>query len=171
MVDTALSVAELTAYIRDLLEGDRLLQQVLVAGEVSSLHQHPKGVFFTLSDPDEDAAIQCVVWNGWRSRLAQQPKRGELLLVLGSLRLYPKRGEYQLTVFQAVAIGEGLQALQYQQLRSRLQAEGLFDRERKKPLPSHPQTLAVVTSPTAAAWGDIQRTLGQRYPGFYCDGN
>jgi exodeoxyribonuclease VII large subunit len=164
MVDTALSVAELTAYIRDLLEGDRLLQQVLVAGEVSSLHQHPKGVFFTLSDPDEDAAIQCVVWNGWRSRLAQQPKRGELLLVLGSLRLYPKRGEYQLTVFQAVAIGEGLQALQYQQLRSRLQAEGLFDRERKKPLPSHPQTLAVVTSPTAAAWGDIQRTLGQRYP-------
>jgi exodeoxyribonuclease VII large subunit len=167
IADTAVSVAELTAYIRDLLEGDRLLQQVLVAGEVSSLHEHSRGLFFTLSDPYEDAAIQCVVWNSLRSRLAQQPQRGELLLVLGSLRLYPKRGEYKLTVFQAVAIGEGLQALQYQQLRSRLQAEGLFDLERKRPLPPHPQTIAVVTSPTAAAWGDIKRTLGQRYPGLH----
>ncbi|OKH26820.1 exodeoxyribonuclease VII large subunit [Hydrococcus rivularis NIES-593] len=164
---TAISVAELTAYIRDLLEGDRLLQQIVVAGEVSSLHEHSRGLFFTLCDPHEDAAIQCVVWNSLRSRLARQPQRGELLIVLGSLRLYPKRGEYRLTVFQAVAIGEGLQALQYQQLRSRLQAEGLFDLERKRPLPPYPQTIAVVTSPTAAAWGDIQRTLARRYPGLH----
>ncbi|AFY75572.1 MAG: exodeoxyribonuclease VII large subunit [Hydrococcus sp. C42_A2020_068] len=167
IVDTAISVAELTAYIQDLLEGDRLLQQIVVAGEVSSLHEHSRGLFFTLCDPYEDAAIQCVVWNSLRSRLAQQPQRGELLIVLGSLRLYPKRGEYRLTVFQAVAIGEGWQALQYQQLRSRLQAEGLFDLERKRPLPPYPQTIAVVTSPTAAAWGDIQRTLARRYPGLH----
>jgi exodeoxyribonuclease VII large subunit len=163
-VETAISVAELTTYLRDLIENDRLLEKVLVAGEVSSVNQHPKGLFFTLSDPHEDAAIQCVVWNSLRSRLAQQPQRGELLLVLGSLRLFPKRGEYRLTVYQAIAIGEGLQALQYQQLRSRLQTEGLFDPDRKRPLPSHPQTIAVITSPTAAAWGDIKRTLEQRYP-------
>lgn len=163
-VDTAISVAELTTYLRDLIESDPLLEKVLVAGEVSSINQHPKGLFFTLCDPHENVAIQCVVWNSLRSRLTQQPQRGELLLVLGSLRLFPKRGEYRLTVYQAIAIGEGLQALQYQQLRSRLQAEGLFELDRKRPLPSHPQTIAVITSPTAAAWGDIKRTLEQRYP-------
>jgi exodeoxyribonuclease VII large subunit len=163
-IDTAISVAELTTYLRELIESDRVLEKVLVVGEVSSINQHYKGLFFTLSDPNEDVAIQCVVWNNLRSRLAQQPQRGELLLVLGSLRLFPKKGEYRLTVYQAIAIGEGLQALQYQQLRSRLQAEGLFDAERKRPLPSHPQTIAVITSPTAAAWGDIKRTLEQRYP-------
>lgn len=165
-IDTALSVVELSAYLQNLIENDRLLQKVLVVGEVSSLHEHPKGLFFTLSEPHQEASIQCVVWQRMRSRLAEQPKKGELLLVLGSLNLYPKRGEYKLTVFQILAIGEGLQALQYQKLRSRLQAEGLFDPDRKKPLPSHPQTIAVVTSPTAAAWGDIQRTLQQRYPGL-----
>jgi exodeoxyribonuclease VII large subunit len=149
-VDTAISVAELTTYLRDLIESDRLLEKVLVAGEVSSVNQHSKGLFFTLSDPDEDVAIQCVVWNNMRVRLAQQPQRGELLLVLGSLRLYPKKGEYRLTVYQAIAIGEGL-----------------FDPDKKRPLPSHPQTIAVITSPTAAAWGDIKRTLEQRYPGLH----
>ncbi|MEA5470272.1 exodeoxyribonuclease VII large subunit, partial [Spirulina sp. 06S082] len=84
---------------------------------------------------------------------------------LGSLRLYPKRGEYQLNAVQVLPAGEGLQALQYKQLRSRLENEGLFDLERKQ-LPPHPQIIAVVTSPTAAAWGDIQRTLKQRYPGL-----
>jgi exodeoxyribonuclease VII large subunit len=80
--------------------------------------------------------------------------------------MYPKRGEYQLTVWQGFPAGEGLQALRYRQLRSRLEAEGLFDADRKRPLPRHPQIIAVVTSPQAAAWGDIQRTLNQRYPGL-----
>ena len=167
IVDTAISVAELTTYLQDLLENDRLLQQVLVIGEVSSLHEHRKGLFFTLSDTLEEATIQCVAWNGLRSQLSQQPQQGELFVVLGSLRLFPKRGEYRLTVFQAMALGEGLQELQYRQLRSRLQAEGLFDLDRKKLLPAHPQIVAVVTSVTAAAWGDIKRTLGDRYRGLH----
>lgn len=162
--ETALSVSGLTTYIQDLLEGDYQLQQVWVIGEVSSLHDHPKGLFFTLCDPQVDSAISCVIWNSQRLRLVQEPKPGEQILVLGSIRLYAKRGEYRLTVFQVLAVGEGLQALRYQQLRSRLQAEGLFDSQRKRPLPLHPQTIAVVTSVTAAAWGDIQRTLWQRYP-------
>lgn len=164
--DRALSVAGLTRYLKDLLETDDQLQNVWVIGEVSSSNNHPRGLFFTLTDPEEDATIACVVWQSLRSRLVQQPIKGNQLLVLGSIRLYPKRGEYQLNVFQSLPAGEGLQELRYQQLRSRLQAEGLFDRERKRPLPPHPQTIAVVTSPTAAAWGDIQRTLSQRYPGL-----
>jgi exodeoxyribonuclease VII large subunit len=164
--ETAFSVGELTAHIRNILERDALLQQVLVAGEVSSINDHPRGLFFTLSDPYEEAAIQCVIWKSQRSQLAQKPKPGELLLALGSLRLYPKKGDYKLNVFQTVALGEGWQSFQYQQLYSRLRAEGLFDREKKRSLPTHPETIAVVTSPTAAAWGDIQRTLKQRYPGM-----
>lgn len=165
-IEAALSVAGLSEYIQDLLESDRQLQQVWVTGEVSSAKAHRSGIFFTLSEPDGSAAIKCVVWQGQVSRLTQAPVPGEQLIVLGSIRLYSKRGDYQLTVWQALPAGKGLQALRYQQLKSRLQAEGLFAPQRKRPLPPHPQTLAVVTSPQAAAWGDIQRTLAQRYPGL-----
>ncbi len=91
---------------------------------------------------------------------------GEQIIVLGSIRLYPQRGQYQITVWQALPAGVGLRSLRSRQLRSRLQAEGLFASERKRSLPTHPQTIAVVTSPQAAAWGDIKRTLKQRYPGL-----
>ncbi len=166
LVDTALSVAGLTEYLQSLLESDRYLQRIWVIGEVSSLHEHPKGLFFTLSDSQGEAAIQCVVWNSQRLKLGQMPQRGEQLIVLGRVSIYPKKGEYKLVVFQTLLAGEGLQSLRYQQLRSRLASEGFFDAARKRPLPLHPQTIAVVTSPTAAAWGDIQRTLSQRYPGL-----
>jgi exodeoxyribonuclease VII large subunit len=94
------------------------------------------------------------------------PVSGEQLIILGSLRVYPQRGQYQLSVWQALPAGEGLQALRYRQLRNRLEAEGLFDEERKRSLPTHPEIISVVTSPQAAAWGDIQRTLRRRYPGL-----
>ncbi|MEG4106165.1 exodeoxyribonuclease VII large subunit [Microcoleus sp. S13_C5] len=164
--DTALSVAGLTSYLQDLLEGDRNLQSVWLTGEVSNVSHHPSGCFFTLCDTDKSAAIRCVVWNSQRQKLVQIPEKGEQLLVLGSIRVYKNRGEYQLTVVQSLPAGEGLQALRLQQLRSRLDAEGFFDPARKRPIPAHPQIVAVVTSDTGAAWGDIQRTLAQRYPGL-----
>jgi exodeoxyribonuclease VII large subunit len=165
--DTALSVAGLTDYIRLLLEQDHQLRQVWVTGEVSSANNHRSGLFFTLQDPEGTAGIKCVVWKSQIPKLAQMPIAGEQLIILGSIRVYPQRGEYQLSVWQAIPAGAGLQALRYQQLKNRLLAEGLFDLERKRPLPLHPQTVAVVTSPTAAAWGDIQKTLKQRYPGLH----
>ena len=164
--DTALSVAGLTAYIQALLEQDNQLRQVWVTGEVSSANRHRSGLFFTLQDPDAKAAISCVVWNTLLDKLVQVPIHGEQVIVLGSIRLYPQRGQYQLTVSQTLPAGEGLLALRYRQLRNRLEAEGLFDLERKRSLPSHPQIIAVVTSPSAAAWGDIQKTLHRRYPGL-----
>ncbi|BCL39393.1 exodeoxyribonuclease VII large subunit [Nostoc sp. MS1] len=167
ILDTALSVSGLTDYLRLLLEQDEQLRQVWVVGEVSSANNHRSGLFFTLQDPDGTAAIKCVVWGGQLAKLAQLPVVGEQLIVLGSIRLYPQRGEYQLTVWQALPAGLGLQALRYQQLKNRLLAEGLFDSQRKRSLPIHPQTIAVVTSPTAAAWGDIQKTLKHRYPGLH----
>ncbi|MFN6513017.1 MAG: exodeoxyribonuclease VII large subunit [Nostoc sp. CreGUA01] len=167
ILDTALSVSGLTDYIRLLLEQDEQLRQVWVTGEVSSANHHRSGLFFTLQDTDGTAGIKCVVWNSQLAKLAQIPVAGEQIIILGSIRVYPQRGEYQLSVWQALPAGVGLQALRYQQLKNRLLAEGLFDRQRKRSLPIHPQTIAVVTSPTAAAWGDIQKTLKQRYPGLH----
>ncbi len=165
--DTALSVAGLTTYIQALLEQDQQLRQVWVTGEVSSANHHRRGLFFTLQDPDTKAAISCVVWNSQVEKVIQMPTSGEQLIILGSIRLYPQRGQYQLTVWQTLPAGEGLLALRYRQLRLRLEAEGLFDLERKRSLPTHPQIIAVVTSPAAAAWGDIQKTLKRRYPGLH----
>jgi exodeoxyribonuclease VII large subunit len=164
--DTALSVAGLTSYLQDLLEGDRYLRSVWLTGEVTNVSQYPTACYFTLSDPDKSAAIRCVAWNNRGQKLLQIPVKGEQLIVLGSIRVYNKRGEYQLNVVELQPAGEGLEALRLQQLRSRLEAEGFFDRARKRPIPAHPQIVAVVTSDTGAAWGDIQRTLAQRYPGL-----
>jgi exodeoxyribonuclease VII large subunit len=164
--DTALSVEGLTAYIQALIEQDDHLRQVWVTGEVSSATRYRSGLFFTLQDPDAKAAIQCVVWNSQLQRLAALPVQGEQLILLGRVHVQPHRGNYQLIVWQALPAGEGLRALRYRQLRDRLDAEGLFDPDRKRPLPSHPKTVAVVTSPQAAAWGDIKRTLKRRYPGL-----
>jgi exodeoxyribonuclease VII large subunit len=162
----ALSVAGLTEYIKTLLEDDRTLRQVWVVGEVSSAKNHSSGLFFTLQDEAGTAAINCVVWRSQLPKLANLPEVGAQITVLGSVRVYPQRSNYQLTVWQVLPTGDGLRALRYRQLRQRLAAEGLFDPERKRPLPPYPKALAVVTSPQAAAWGDIQRTLGQHHPGL-----
>ncbi|MER3432406.1 MAG: exodeoxyribonuclease VII large subunit [Leptolyngbya sp. ERB_1_1] len=164
--DTALTVAGLTAYIQSLIEQDDQLRQVWLTGEVSSATRYRSGLFFTLQDPDAKAAIQCVVWNSQLHKLTTLPAPGEQLILLGRVHVQPHRGSYQLMVWQALPAGEGLRALRSRQLKDRLDAEGLFDPDRKRPIPTHPRTVAVVTSPQAAAWGDIQRTLKRRYPGL-----
>jgi len=164
--DTALSVAGLSTYIQALLEQDPQLRQVWVTGEVSSATQYRSGLFFTLQDPAEKAAISCVVWNSQIDRLSTLPTQGEQFIILGRIQVHLQRGQYQLVVWQVLPAGEGLRALRYRQLRHRLEAEGLFDSSRKQALPTHPRVVAVVTSPQAAAWGDIQRTLRRRYSGL-----
>ncbi|WP_353259236.1 exodeoxyribonuclease VII large subunit [Prochlorothrix hollandica] len=163
---TALSVAGLTRYFQDLVEEDPQLRQVWVMGEVSSANPHPRGFFFTLQDPTEKVAINCVIWRGQQVKLAGVPAPTEQVIVLGSLRLFPGRSQYQLMVWQWIPAGEGLLALRQRQLQQRLEAEGLFEETRKRSIPVHPHTVAVITSPEAAAWGDIQRTVKHRYPGL-----
>ncbi len=166
MLDQAISVAGLTEYLQLLIEEDDRLRQVWVMGEVSSTSPHRSGLFFALQDPDGKAMINCVGWTSQLAKFAAKPQKGEQVILLGSIKLYPGQGRYQLTVWQCLPAGEGLQALRDRQLKQRLESEGLFDPETKMPLPPHPQTVAVVTSANAAAWGDIQRTLGMRYPGL-----
>ncbi len=162
-----LSVAGLVDYIKALLEDDAILKQIWVVGEVSSVNNHAKGLFFNLTDLDGKTAINCVAWRSQVPRLSTLPAQGEQVTVLGTVKVYPQRSSYQLTVWQVLPTGDGLKALRYRQLRERLAAEGLFDPEFKRPLPALPQTLAVVSSPQAAAWGDIQRSLRQHHPGLH----
>ncbi|AFY61380.1 Exodeoxyribonuclease VII large subunit [Synechococcus sp. PCC 6312] len=163
---TVQTVAELTDYIRGILEQDPELIQVCVTGEVSSVNPYPSGLFFTLSDPTTQATIQCVVWQSSLRKLVTTPSPGEQVIIIGRIQVYGARGTYRLTAWQVLPAGEGLQALRLKQLKDRLAAAGCFDPERKRPLPNHPQVIAVVTSMRAAAWGDIQRTLKNRYPGL-----
>ncbi|MEM9264912.1 MAG: exodeoxyribonuclease VII large subunit [Cyanobacteria bacterium P01_F01_bin.13] len=162
----AVSVAGVTEYIQLLLENDENLRNIWVIGEVSSARQHNSGCFFSLQEPDGSATLNAVVWRSQLPKLSVMPTVGEQVIVLGQLKVYPKRGNYQLTTWQVLPAGAGLQALRYRQLRNRLASEGLFDDARKRSLPSFPRCIAVVTSPQAAAWGDIQKTLKQRHPGL-----
>jgi exodeoxyribonuclease VII large subunit len=162
-----MGVGELTNYLEDLFENDRNLQQISIIGEVSSINYHARGTFLTLKDADGSAAIKAVVWKNQQDQMFYSPKQGEEIVILGNLRLFRQRGEYQVNVFQILPGGEGLQGILYQQLRSKLAGEGLFDSQRKRPIPRYPQTIAVVTSATAAAWGDIQKTIAGRYMGVH----
>jgi exodeoxyribonuclease VII large subunit len=160
-----LTVEGVSLYIKYCLEEDPNLRQIWVLGEITSVSQSGKGTYFSLRDPESGGAIACVVWSSYASRLEAKPVSGEQVVVLGSVKTYQQQSRYQLQVVQIRSAGAGLAALRYQQLRDRLTEEGLFDADRKRALPEHPQTIAVITSPNAAAWGDIQRTLLARYPG------
>ncbi|HEY9826956.1 MAG TPA: exodeoxyribonuclease VII large subunit, partial [Stenomitos sp.] len=120
MPPTILSVSGITRYLQTLIEQDSQLVQVWLTGEVSNAYRHRSGLFFTLQDSDEDAMVQCVIWNAYLDKLAMVPESGEQVIVLGRIRLYPQRGQYQLTVWQILPAGEGLRSLRYQQLRQRL---------------------------------------------------
>ncbi|HEY9705924.1 MAG TPA: exodeoxyribonuclease VII large subunit, partial [Allocoleopsis sp.] len=154
------SVGGLNTYIQTLLEQDKYLRQIWVIGEVSDTpKRYPSGLYFNLQDPENKALISCVIWSSQLPKIAQMPAKGEQLIILGTINLYAQKGQYQLKVWQSLPAGEGLKSIQLRQLKNRLLAEGLFDEERKRKLPIHPQIIAVVTSPQAAAWGDIQKTI------------
>jgi exodeoxyribonuclease VII large subunit len=160
-----ISIDRLTSYIEQALLQTLQLRQVWVSGEVSSATHHPSGIYFNLKDKVGKAILPAVVWKSQISELETKPQVGMEVLAFGRIAVYAPHGKYQFQVQQVLPMGEGLQALKLQKLRQRLSAEGLFDLERKQTLPTQPQIIAVVTSPTAAAWGDIRRTLLSRYPG------
>lgn len=158
------SVGTLTRYIKQRLEGDPVLQDVRVTGEVSNLTQHGSGhVYFTLKD--DEAQLSCAMFKGVAMRyLRNMPKHGAKVQVRGELSLYPPRGSYQLIVRELQLAGEGDLHTRFLALRDKLQAEGLFEAARKRAIPRFPQKIGVVTSPTGAVIRDILDTLRRRYP-------
>jgi exodeoxyribonuclease VII large subunit len=158
-----LTVGRLTAHIRDLLAGDPLLADVWVEGEISNFRQSSAGhAYFTLKD--EQASIPCVAWwsdvRGWPYR----PQEGEAVLAHGRVAVYEPAGRYQFYVDWLERAGVGALYMEFLALKARLEAEGLFAPERKRPLPPFPRVIGVVTSPQAAAYQDILRVLRQRFP-------
>ncbi len=156
-------VAELTAYIKDLLDSDPILRDVWVRGEISNFSRSTAGhIYFTLKA--DGAQIRCVLFRGHARWLPFVPDNGDAILAHGNVSLYEASGQYQLYVDLIQPEGTGILQLQFEQLRQRLEAEGLFDQARKRPLPRCPRCIGVVTSPTGAVWHDIQTVLRRRYP-------
>lgn len=162
-VPPTLSVTEITRYLRQLLESDDVLQDVWVQGEVSNLARPASGhLYFTLKDTT--AALKCVMWRTQAQRLLVPLQNGALIEAHGSISLYERDGQYQLYADAVRLAGEGALYQEFLRLKARLEAEGLFAEERKRPLPERPARLGVVTSPTGAALQDMLRTLQRRYP-------
>jgi exodeoxyribonuclease VII large subunit len=157
------TVSDLTAYIQDLLNYDPELQDVRLVGEISNFARAASGhLYFTLKDAG--AALSCVMWRSAASRLTWQPELGASALAYGHISVYPARGVYQLYVEQLHPAGLGDLHARFEQLRDALRAEGLFDDERKQPLPPFPRVVGIVTSPQAAALRDALNVLRRRYP-------
>lgn len=155
------TVSSLTREIRDRLETHFAL--VWVSGEVSNLRQPLSGHFyFTLKDAG--AQLRAVLFKGSHQHLRYKPQEGNQILCRGRLTVYEPRGDYQLIVDYLEPLGMGALAQAFEALKSRLQAEGLFDPARKQPLPFLPRRIALVTSPTGAVVRDFLRLLRQRFP-------
>lgn len=150
-------------YVRNVLESDDILADIWVQGEVSSLYQHRSGhVYFTLQDGD--AQLKSVMFRGNAVRHRRLPAQGDLVVAHGNISLYEQNSTVQLYADSVQQAGLGLAALELERLRQRLEAEGLFDESRKRPLPEAPRFIGVVTSPDGAVWHDIQHVLRRRYP-------
>jgi exodeoxyribonuclease VII large subunit len=157
------TVSQLTGYIRRLFDEDARLRDVWVEGEISTLTRAASGhCYFTLKDAG--AEIRCVMWRDVANAQHRLPQHGDQVLAHGSVSVYEARGAYQLYVDLIRPAGIGDLYRQFELLKARLEAEGLFDVARKRPLPAWPRRLGVVTSPTAAALRDVLNVLSRRYP-------
>lgn len=163
MTDQPLSVTEVSAYIKALLDHDEVLRQLCVRGELSNYKMHSSGHhYFTLKD--DGAVINAVMFRGEASRLRFRPESGMKVIVYGRVSSFPKSGQYQIYVSNMQPDGVGALYVAFEQLKEKLLREGLFSKERKKPLPRYPRRIALVTSPTGAAVRDMIRVLGRRFP-------
>jgi len=152
------TVSQVNRYVKRVLEADALLAGVFIEGELSNFQAHSSGhLYFTLKDAG--AAISGVMFKSHTYALNFDPQNGMKVIAFGQLSLYEKTGQYQLyaEIFEPAGVG-GLQ-LAFRQLSEKLQKEGLFDEERKRPIPEFANTIAVITSPTGAAVHDIIRTI------------
>ncbi|MBL6981551.1 MAG: exodeoxyribonuclease VII large subunit [Anaerolineales bacterium] len=160
---SAWTVTEVNRYLRDLLESDHNLGDLWVQGEISNLSRPRSGhIYFTVKD--DQATLRCVMWRNTAQRLAFLPKDGDSVEVHGSVSVYEAGGQYQLYADAIKPLGEGALFQEFTRLKAKLEAEGLFDEDRKRPLPRWPKRIGIVTSPTGAALRDMNNTLRRRYP-------
>lgn len=157
------SIKDLNRYIRMKLESDQVLSDVWLRGEISNFTHHSSGhMYFTLKD--KDSRIKSIMFASHNQRLPFVPKEGARVIARGNVSVYERDGQYQFYATHMQPDGIGSLYLAYEQLKKKLEDEGLFSPNRKRPIPRYPQTIGVVTSPTGAAVRDIMITLHRRYP-------
>jgi len=160
----ALTVSELTARIRDLLAKN--FTDIWVVGEISNCREAQSGhIYFTLKD--DRAQVRCVFFKQQQRGIKFRPEDGLQMTVRGSVSVYEARGEYQIYVENLEPVGLGALQLAFEQLKKRLEAEGLFAAERKRPLPLLPSRIGLITSPRGAAVRDVVRILRRRFPNVH----
>lgn len=158
-----LSVTELTKYIKEKLETDRLLANLWVKGEISNLKLHSSGhIYLTLKD--RDSCLKVVMFRSRGRGLVFRPENGMSVLVRGYISLYERDGSYQLYAEEMEPEGIGALYIAFEQMKQKLAAQGLFDQGRKRPLPRYPKVLGIVTSPTGAAVQDMLNIVRRRWP-------
>ena len=156
-------VTEVNHLVKLLLDGEPMLQNVAVRGELSNYKMYPSGHhYFTLKDAE--GALRCVMFKGQAMRLRFRPENGMKVVVTGRITVFPRDGAYQLYCNTMTPEGVGDLAVAFEQLKQKLYAEGLFDPAHKKPLPEYPERIAVITSSAGAAVHDMIRILRRRYP-------
>lgn len=158
-----LTITQLTAHVTSLFEQDELLRDVWVLAEVSRWTRAASGhIYFSMKD--SGAVINSVMWRGNAHRHAWLPNEGDQILAHGHVTVYPERGQYQFYADEIRTAGRGQLYAQFEALKERLAGEGLFEEARKRPIPDAPRRLGIVTSQSAAAFQDVLRVLGQRWP-------
>ena len=163
MENNVLSITQVNEYIRSRMDSDPLLTAVAVRGEISNYKLYPSGHhYFTLKD--ENAALRCVMFKGNAFRLKFRPENGMKIIAFGKISVFPRDGAYQLYCTALTVDGIGDLHAAFEQLKRKLEAQGLFDPAHKKPIPKYPGVIGIVTSPAGAAVHDMIRILRKRYP-------
>ncbi len=167
MPTTVVSVKQLNLFIKSLLEGNDRLSYISISGEISNFKRHFASghMYFTLKD--DTASLKCVMFKGNAVRLRFEPQDGMKVVCSGRISVFERDGVYQLYAENMVPDGEGDLLAALEKIKDKLTAEGLFSPERKKPIPSFPKRVGVITSETGAAVRDIFNVLSRRYP--LCD--
>lgn len=160
---TVYSVAQLNNYVKSVLDNDENLNHLFVTGEISNYKPHYSGHMY-MTIKDETASIKAVMFAGNASRLKFKPENGMKVIIFGTVSLFQRDGSYQLYINDMQPDGIGALNIAFEQLKKKLEAEGLFSNQYKNPIPKFPQKVGVVTSATGAAVQDIFNVLKRRYP-------
>ena len=157
------SVDEVTTHIKNLIEENKILQNIWVSGEISNfIHHARRHMYLTLKD--ENSIIKCAMFYGSNIKLKFKPKEGMKVLVRGRIEIYKKKGDYQIIIEEMQLAGEGELYLKFLQLKEKLEKEGLFKEVHKKSILKFPKSIGVITSLEGAAIRDIIKTIKRRYP-------